>query len=88
MFSIDISVNKKLLYHIEGENLTPRGMEYAGVCAYKAGIKGNEFTLMHERRDGLLELSRKVLNRLNREVKSGKIDRKQIEEKWITKNAL
>jgi hypothetical protein len=78
-FQIDISVNNKKLYHIDGRNLTERGLDYAGVCAYELDVKGDKFTLFHERRDGLLRLSSKILARLCRECASGKIDRKRIE---------
>jgi hypothetical protein len=81
MFSIDIKVNGKTLYAIQGKNLTPRGIDYAGICAYELEIKGQKFSVFHERRDGLLRLVSKVIARLSREVRSGNIKRKEIEEK-------
>lgn len=81
MFSIDVKVNGKTKYLIQGRNITPRGNDYGGICVYEAFVDKSSFTLSHERRQGLLRLCGKVINKLCREVESGNFDRKLLEHK-------
>lgn len=79
MFTIDIKINGKSIYIIEGKNLTPRGPDYKGICAYEVGVDHHKITFPHARRSGLLRLCGRSIYGMCREIDKGRFTRKMIE---------
>ena len=72
MMSIDIKVNGRLIYHIEAQNIKTIAQFFNGFTCKKDVaeyvVKSNSYLLQHDRIEGLLMLSKKLLEK---EIKKG-----------------
>ncbi len=81
MFSIDVKVNNKVIYTINGVNQSGKPKGFMGECKYLIDANCFEYEVLHVRKRGLLRLAASTLCKLCRNIEEGKVDPKQLETK-------